>query len=181
MNVMFSDNQQSSGFSLVELIVVIAIVGVLSSVIIARYNTFDSAILLRNLAYDVALSIREAQALGVSVRGEGGTFTYAYGVHFDIGNSYILFRDIDDDGVFDSGEEVSVEVIREGGSVSDLCGNSTCGKSEMDVTFKRPNPDAQIVTTPATGGLTSATVEVMSRQGSTRTVQVWPTGQISVE
>lgn len=169
------------GFSLTELVVVIGIVGVLSTVIISRYNNFDSAILLRNLAYDVALAVREAQALGVSVRGESGTFTTAYGMHFEIGATYTLFRDTDDDGAFDSGEEVMSQTIREGGRISDLCGNSACGKSKMDITFKRPNPDAQIVTVPATSGLTSATIEVASREGATRTVRVWPTGQISVE
>ncbi len=94
------------GFTLVELIVIVGIVTVISSVILAGSARFDNSILLTNLSYEVALSIREAQFSGLYVVefkfGGGSEFDTGYGVNFyktNVGGSsnttdYILFADI---------------------------------------------------------------------------------------
>ncbi len=52
------------GFTLIELLLVIAIFGIMSSVAIFNFRGFSGNSLVDNLAYDVALSIREAQTAG---------------------------------------------------------------------------------------------------------------------
>ena len=72
------------GFTLVEMVVVVAIIALLVSVVLARYKEYDSVTLLQSAAYDVALSVREAQVRGVAVSGDEGEFEVAYGIHFDL-------------------------------------------------------------------------------------------------
>ncbi len=75
---------------------VIGIFGILTSVVIFNYGNFNSNIIMSNLAYEVALEIRQAQvySLGVKGTGEGlgsSTFNTRYGVFFDL-NSENDFR-----------------------------------------------------------------------------------------
>jgi prepilin-type N-terminal cleavage/methylation domain-containing protein len=92
-------------FTLIELMVVIAIIGILTIVILLSQKNFNSATLLTDTAYTIALSIRESQSFGLSSRVYGPTNTYnaGYGVHFgsitnppssyNPGNSYVVFVD----------------------------------------------------------------------------------------
>jgi len=169
------------GFSLIELIVSIAIIAVITAVVLAQYGSFNSITLLNSLAYDVALSIREAQVLGISVRGDDGAFSSAYGMHFTSGDTYMLFVDRNDDGNYDSGEEVSSYTIGQNNEVVDLCANTTCDLATLDVLFLRPNPDALVYTDPSVSAISSSRVVVGSPDGNTRTVRIWPTGQIAIE
>lgn len=94
------------GFTLIELMVVLAIVVIISLVVLVSASRFNSSILLRSLAYDVGLAVREAQLYGVAVKGTAaGTqvpcstgltsqFCAPYGVHFQAGsNQIIVFAD----------------------------------------------------------------------------------------
>src|SRR3989344_9303934 len=52
------------GFTLIELLVVTGILVLISGLVLANNTRFGGAILLKNLAYDVGLSIREVQVYG---------------------------------------------------------------------------------------------------------------------
>lgn len=170
---------------MIELLVSIAIIAVISMVMLARYRSFNSTILLRDLAYEIALSIREAQVLGISVRGESGSFKNAYGMHFTPGTTYILFIDRKPvsggpaNGQYDSGEEVTTYTIGQENTVKKLYANTT-ELDTLDVLFERPDPDAFFHTSPAASVVNSARIIVGSPDGSVRAVRVWPTGQIEV-
>ena len=83
-------------FTLIELLVVMAIFSVISLLILANHSRFNSSVLLGSLAYDMALSVRQAQVYGVSVQTFNANFQVGYGVHFTTGNSYIFFADTGD-------------------------------------------------------------------------------------
>lgn len=78
--------EKSKGFSLVELIVAVSIIIIISSVALFHQAKFSSDILISNMAYEVALAIRQAQVYGISSKGNisAGTYQYraGYGVHF---------------------------------------------------------------------------------------------------
>jgi prepilin-type N-terminal cleavage/methylation domain-containing protein len=84
------------GFTLIEMLIVVAIIGILTIVIIVSQKNFNVATLLTDTAYTVALSIRQSQSFGLSSRVYTPTNTYdtGYGVHFgDSNNSYEVFAD----------------------------------------------------------------------------------------
>ncbi len=83
------------GFTLVEMIVVLAIIIIITTIALLGQSSFNRSMILTDTAYTIAFSIREAQALGISSRTFAGTQDAGYGVHF--GNlsptSYKLFAD----------------------------------------------------------------------------------------
>jgi prepilin-type N-terminal cleavage/methylation domain-containing protein len=178
-------------FGLVELMVSISIMAVVSTIIITRQSAFNGAVLLRNQAYEVAFSLREAQLLAVS---GGDTAVRSYGVSFDTSSSnqrtYRIFSDANDNGVLDTGEQIGLTgrldsrfFIRE---VSPEIGG------QLTVIFTRPNFDARLCvrsggcTMPAHYTSGTAYIDVARNDaagnavGEVRRVQVSSTGQISV-
>lgn len=180
------------GFSLIELLAVTGILVAISSIILVNNAQFGGAITLKNLAYDMALSVREAQIYGISVRRYGASnFQPGYGMHFRASSptSYILFVDADvENGRYDGGDElVESFTIGRGHTISDLCvtlagaETETCGMDKLDILFKRPEPDAQIRYNDGDLVQQRARVEVLSPRGDTVDVIIESTGQISVE
>jgi prepilin-type N-terminal cleavage/methylation domain-containing protein len=83
---------KNRGLTLVELMVVIAIFLIITSVVIFDYGSFRSNVSLQNLTDDVALSVRKAQSFAIGVRGvnsNSGNFSFSdsYGMHFSIGKT----------------------------------------------------------------------------------------------
>lgn len=168
---------------------------------LANHARYGSSVVLQNLAYDIALSVRQAQVYGIAVArlGTGSyTFSAGYGMHFDKGaTQYILFGDnITANGIYNSGEAISITNIASGYSVYDLCGTpltsstSTCGYSKLDILYLRPEPGAWISlnsTGPDSCLLVhqncwkNAIIKVQSPLGSQMSVTVWGNGQISVQ
>lgn len=95
----------AAGFTLLELMFVIAIFSLLTATVIFNYGNFNNNIIMSNLAYEVALEIRQAQVYGLGVRGAATSldpldirsqFNTRYGVFFDVGTSdthFMLFSD----------------------------------------------------------------------------------------
>ncbi len=191
----------SRAFTLVELLVVSAIIVLITGIVLVDHNRFGGNVLLQNLAYDVALSVRQAQVYGIAVQRFGAsTFSAAYGVHFDSSNpqNYVLFGDATTvNGMFDASaspsELVQATTITNGFRITSLCAPSaigsveTCGLSSIDIVFKRPEPDAYISVSGASGILNpinlqqQARVQFLSTKGSTMSVIVQATGQIAVQ
>lgn len=184
------------GFTLIELMVTASIFVVITSVVMVKFSVFNSRILSTNLAYDIALSIREAQSFGVNVRGfdpGGGTrFDLVYGVHFDVAsnNSYIFFADVNNNKKFESNEEIKTLNLGGGYTIKRFCGTTSSGNTicsdtapsfnNIDIMFERPNLDAIIKRHNPPTTFQSAAITVTSPQGIERQVQVYVTGQISV-
>lgn len=103
----FHKNKYNKGMTLLELLVVIFIFMVISSITIFNYGNFNSSLSLQNLADDIALSARRAQGFAIGVRGVRGSdnsFNEGYGIHFSTNpnsllyagsnKSFVLFADI---------------------------------------------------------------------------------------
>lgn len=101
------------GFTLIELMVIVVIMLIMASIVLFNYTQFNESTLLNSFAYDLSLTIRQAQTYGVATKegtentissaistsNFGGSstnnFSYAYGVHFDMSNpsKVIMFSD----------------------------------------------------------------------------------------
>lgn len=190
----------SKGFTLIELIIALAIFVFMTVLLVSKYGTFNSTILTTNVAYDIAITIRQAQAYGLHFKVTDNSFTGAYGAYFtkaaDGNTSFKIFNDLDKDGLFTSGPTVGVSPdetvasynMRRNSSVVDLkvgtnASNITGHPDSLHVVFKRPDPDAIIAA--VTGGVLTivpyAEVVIVGPDESTRRIVVSKTGQISIE
>jgi type II secretory pathway pseudopilin PulG len=189
-----------AGFGLVELMVSITVMIIVASIILTRHSAFNSAVLLRNQAFEIALNIREVQLSAVSASGNSGDFRSVYGLYFTSSESsipdnghYQVFEDSstgpDANGFYDVGEEYSaigtldnrfeVREIRIG----------TVPKTEATVVFVRPNFDAIFFEDGTSGPVSVDKIEIdVARRGVigsdpsvVRTIEVTSTGQISVQ
>jgi prepilin-type N-terminal cleavage/methylation domain-containing protein len=189
----------SSGFTLIELLVTISIFVILTGVVIFNQGKFNSTVLLTNLAYDTALTIRQAQTYGINVKEFGDSDFIPYGVHFDKNEapkSFILFADVgyktDTSSAHPyAGTDLSAcqtnfgcvnrYTIQRGNYISDLVVNGNSVGS-LDIVFKRPNPDAIIYANgEPTGGPVAAVIQLTSADGTgSTTISVWSNGLIEI-
>lgn len=198
------------GFTLVELLVVSSIILLMTSYIFFQQSKFNSTTLLRSLTYSMALSVRQAQVYGTSVKGttvaqasctagnysNGVCFAKGFGVYVPTGTNgttYYLFADLDGDGSYDSGEELPVFTLGSGYKITALCGilsgQSTCTSlTRLTVFFRRPNPDG-CISNNVDGACAAGATPIYSRayitvtspsDTDTRSIKVSDTGQITV-
>lgn len=162
----FLKNKQR-GMTLVELLVVISIFTVISSIVMFDYTGFRSTTSTQNLTNDIALSIRKVQSSAIGVRAVNSLFSYGYGIHFttntNITNkisgsdkSFVLFADVLNNRKYDydtsgkcgsptsSDECEEIITIKGVERISAIYVNDTITSGGiLDIVFKRPDPDAK--------------------------------------
>ncbi len=177
-----------SGFTLVELMVVISIFMVISSLVIFNYGDFRSKVSLQNLTDDIALSVRKAQSFAIGARAIGTDFSNSYGVHFALNTnlptplagsnkSFLMFSSIDkvydDSGRSVCGDGASTSInecvelfkittadIIKSIKSSDGTIATSGSSSSLDISFTRPNPRAYFCFKP--NGATTCSLNVTS-------------------
>ncbi|MFM2381953.1 MAG: hypothetical protein RLZZ76_720 [Candidatus Parcubacteria bacterium] len=188
---------EARGFTVIELMVTIAIVVLVTGLIMIQYSSFNNSILLRNQAYLTAFDVREAQALAVSVKGNTAEFREEYGLFFDISTptNYLLFQDDDARGKYyparyNVGEQVGVPYrvdprffikdICATDSVSRTCYRQNPALRSIAVSFRRPDFEASFYTTAKTN-IQSVEIFFGTNDSSIeRSVTIYKTGQVSV-
>jgi len=141
----------------------------ITGIVLFSQTAFNNSILLNNLAYDIAITLRQAQTFGVNVRESGvgsGKFS-PYGVYFNLnsilGNKgFVLFADTaigadqkpdlkftgDPTCKASDPECVQKYSLNKGNYIKDICigsSDANCisvGSNDLTILFKRPNPDA---------------------------------------
>ncbi|GMU74461.1 MAG: hypothetical protein AMXMBFR44_6580 [Candidatus Campbellbacteria bacterium] len=180
---------RTHGFTIIELIVTVGIFAMISAVLLVRNSKFDDEALLQSAAYEVALSVRQAQNYGINVQGQEGTFDKAYGVYFETAStSYTLFYDLDENSEFSENEFLEGYVLGRGYTIERICPFSDLetlcqdrSEDAVSVVFRRPDPEA-IMTAQGgvVGDITSLGIELASPRGGRRFIIVRQTGQIGV-
>lgn len=152
--------EKKKGFTLIEMIVVVAIISTVTALVLFNNAKLNSSILVSNTAYEIGLIVRESQVAGLGVRATSDGFLSSHGVHFDIATpkTVILFADKNGNGVYDPADneltqEYSITNNR-AGTVLGMCTgtslststNNYCTisntKQKADIVFARPNPEA---------------------------------------
>lgn len=152
-----------AGFTLLEMLIVIVIISILLVVVLFNYRDVESKSVLKNIAYEVALSIREAQSLGLGVKkyvpdsgiiNPGtGVFNQPYGIHVNDGaveaKSIYLFSDVNEDGICDNctggacpgtGECRQVLGLHSGAEIQNICLKGLEGGSTSSLAEECINP-----------------------------------------
>jgi prepilin-type N-terminal cleavage/methylation domain-containing protein len=199
-NIQHTSNSLS-GFGLIELMVSISIMALVSGIIFTRHNSFNSAVLLRSQAYEVALQVRDLQLNAVSSAYTGNSsevFRESLGAYFETApgsNGFFrIFRDLNSNGFPDTSEEFGQRGILDQRfeirdvRVYDASGTNILTGTGLAVVFQRPNFDARFYDG---NGLIvnalSAEIDVARKDesgggvGVLRTIEVTSAGQISVK
>lgn len=170
MNFYHTVKNKKRGFTLIEMIVVLALIITLTAIILFNNAKLNSAVLVSNTAYEIGLIVRESQIAGLGVKasnisapGGGPTqgFTSSHGVHIDMNvpTEIMLFADSNNDKIYDSmGLEITQQYKfgnKRSGTILAICGKlsnssgscsttntSFIGVTSADIVFTRPNPEA---------------------------------------
>jgi type II secretory pathway pseudopilin PulG len=187
----------AAGFGLIELLVSISIMIIVTSIILARHDTYNSATMLRGQAYDIALTTREVQLLAVSATRDSVGFRNVYGIVFSTTNPnvYTIFRDADGDYYFDAGEEFgkqgSIDPRFEIDAIRRLGWGADAGSTDSaTILFERPNFDALLYkgsNDEVLYGVNALEIDLRVKDttgtgpGELRTLEITRAGQITVK
>ncbi len=178
------------GFGLIELLVSISIVMIVLAVVMVKNSSFSSAVVLRNQAYDVALSLRQAQLMAVSGNTAQPGEVQEYGVYaVTASTSILIFRDVNNNEIYDAGDTTAQVVKLDPGfevrDVVNSTGASLAG-THLSITFTRPDFDATFkISSGVIAGPVNIEVSPVGATGDTvdkvRWVEITSPGQITVK
>ncbi len=181
---------------MLEMIVVLGIVTLVSSVVLANYPAFNERLGVRRAAEDIASSIRQAQAYGLGVKefGPGSGIFPGYGIYFQRyasagvpATSYILYADgIIKNLKYDTDEKISELPLQGTAVVDDICANQKqatpgpCGINYFYVEYLRPQPSVSLQSS-AGVFYNDAEIKIKGPRGTVKTIVIWLSGQVSIE
>jgi prepilin-type N-terminal cleavage/methylation domain-containing protein len=161
-------HETQAGFTLIELVVIIAIFAIMSSVLLFNFQGFNKNIERNNLAQDMALLIRKNQSYGISsstldanTLTETNTLPSRYGLLFDYDASVgtitaiASYKKIGGSNVpvgYTQATDILIDrvVLNSPGVTVVACipnGGSTCATpilSDIAIEFERPKPEPLI-------------------------------------
>lgn len=197
----------TKGYTFLELIIVMAIFAIISSVVVFNFRGFSTNISLQNTTSDIALQLKEAQSDAIAGRLNEAIntlttqyFKPSYGIHFstDTPSDFIKFTDLPiKDGMYanlnqncDGSNPECLKQVKINGfdTISSLCvhqiGNpvADCSISNLDISFERPFPDAIIVADNDPSNVyNDAEIVITSSTGVNRKIIINAVGNISTE
>ncbi|MDP2695674.1 MAG: type II secretion system protein [bacterium] len=176
--------KDQSGFSLIELLVVVSILGVLTSLLILYSRDSERQLTLIREQSKLVSTILRAKSLAVQTFiGEGPTC--GYGVHFSENDaSYTLFKDAKINNECSANDKVLTDANEweETVDLSSLGVQISSGQTS-DIFFIPPDPQVAI-----NGAVSSVPVDVIvdlsiiiNGQLSTRSIKINNAGQVSTQ
>jgi prepilin-type N-terminal cleavage/methylation domain-containing protein len=177
--------QTNKGMTYVELIVVLSIFSVLSSVVIFNYGDFQAKIDVKNLASDIALKVVEAQKSSLSGKFDPNAslgWKPSYGVYFEMAKptQFVYFADLNNDGVYNE-DPLDTITITKNDSITGLeavgCGSIT----SLSIVFKRPDSSAAFSSNGSSLPCASyVQITIASPKGVTALIKLYPSGRVQV-
>lgn len=192
----FSRKNNGAGFTLAELLMVIAIILLLFPMILTNYNAGEKQFSLYRSAHSLAQELRNVQEMAMT--GERTPFQFGqnfprggYGLYFESNtSSYILFADCDGDNEYDSSGiaascfeadsapgESYPEQIREISLELGVIISSIIPTTPINIVFFPPVPIITIKPQP----FDSQAIITLSLAGKTKTITINTIGLIDVD
>jgi prepilin-type N-terminal cleavage/methylation domain-containing protein len=149
-------NLKKKGFTVIELITVIVVVGILSTVAWVSYINLDKEMRLDRSVSVLAQGAREALDMALSVTdpeqfgfNPGSDFKGGYGVYFPLNESYFtVFIDSNNNKLYDSGSDHLINNIfldnQEKVKITEVVFSSGCSSLFRGVVFLPPDPTVYI-------------------------------------
>lgn len=146
-----------NGFTLLELIVVIAIIILFSGIVLANYRVGGRGYALLRSAQKLAQDIRRVEEMAISAKEFQGAYPEGgYGIYFSLTqpDRYFLFVDSDKGEDYDGISELVEEIKLESGiKIENL------SSSPLTIIFTAPDPTVKIRPVASSGTITIASKE----------------------
>jgi len=172
-----------NGFTLTELLTVLAVIFILTSVSFPAYRTAQKQYVLENAARKLAQDIRKAQEMAISARicGPcGDKVPPGYGIYLHQGNtSYLIYADTNPaqgNEIYDGGDVIIETISFESGVFI-----KNVNPSSLSINFKPPDPKIRIGNNSQTLSEVSIVLSLSTDTSKTKTIKVNKAGLIYVE
>lgn len=197
-NFKFVIRNCQAGMTYVELIVVLSIFSIMTSIILFNYGKFQTNVDIKILANDIASKIVEAQKSSISGQlnlNASLNWKPSYGIYFDSssGNNknFIYFADLNQNSLYDTsncsgtGECLDNISITKGNYISRidsyLGSTPTPITNPLSITFKRP--DSSVIFSSnglLLNGFDYIQITVSSPDLTVAKIKIYPSGRIQI-
>lgn len=182
---MKKEDKRQKGFSLLEMLVVISIIGLISTILIVNWRKNEKQYLLQRVAQNIIQDIRKAQDMALNgTKYENQEVPYSYGIFFDKNKEYYqLFGDVNGNNTYQPSDmdiEIGGEVLIESGIEINSLSSETKGQG-LNIVFSIPDGFMRIEPSSTTASI------IIKREGTTcpslncKTINIRGMGQISVD
>lgn len=167
-----------NGFTLFELLIVIFIIGLISSILVVNLRKGEKQYQVQLAAQEIAQNIRKAQDMALTSFRYKGEIPYNYGIYFEKQSlaSYKIFADKNGNDKYDAPDSTVGAITIEGGVEID----SLSSEPKLHITFSLPDGFTHIEPSAIL-----ATVTIKKTGGSCpqncKTIEVSSTGQINIK
>ena len=176
LSIFKTKKNNSKGFTLVETLVVIAVVSILSIITMANYQGSQKQQSVQRAAHQLAGDIRRAQNMAMASVEHEGVIPDGYGIYFNKGNdfdSYILFAD-------DNGNQTRNGMGDEDVKIIDLpSGVEISSPNSANIFFEPPDPTTYINGDSSAGKGIMITL-IFSETSYSKKVTIQTSGQIEI-
>jgi Tfp pilus assembly protein FimT len=177
----------------VELIVVLSIFSIMTSIMLFNYKGFEAKENIKILANDIALKIVEAQKSSISGKWNANAFSSwkpSYGVYFNLSNNknFIYFADLNNNALYeDSGctgeclEQISITKENSISAIEVFGTGCPTTVNNLNIIFKRPDSSAIITSNPALlCSISYVQIVISSPELISSTIKIYPSGRIQI-
>jgi len=174
MTIKKIDKKFIAGFTMIEMLVVLGILTVLSSVLIANMHVGERQIVLFREQSKIMSVVYRAKSLSVSLFGKEGV-PCGYGVHFATPRTFLIFKDLAFDCALSDNKFSGDSEIYESFTLDPIVAFDSLAPT--DILFIPPNP--RVVITPAQDELI-INLKIVGESNSV-SVKINSAGQISTD
>lgn len=183
--------KSEKGITLIEILVVIFIIALFSSILVADFPEIKRQFALTRAVYKMSQDLRRVQDMGLSGQQIEGVDVKGYGIYINLDNpnlgnkKYIIYADMDNDPKYVADTDSIIETIdfsqAEAGVVIDRIMNTTDGQQWVDINFKPPNPTVTITNLSSSTNRVQIIFAIKSVPPKERTVFVNTAGLIEIK
>ena len=170
-----------TGFTLIELMVVITVITILTVIILPDYKIGGQGFALQRSGYELAQNIRRAQEMAMSAKKFDGTVPFGYGIYLKAGDlNYILYADTvpaGGDQKWGTGDGL-VETIE----IETGIKIKSVSPASLSINFSPPEPKTKISGTGVPDGTEAVIIlAVIDDPLRTKTIRVNRAGLVSID